>query len=99
MYLLVLIFPGRKQVQQSSHFKHRKGTGEHGTSRYLHGLWHRLGLRHNTSLSFYKRYVHEGGISTPFIAHWPKGIRRSGEIDRQPAHITDIMATCVDIPV
>jgi arylsulfatase len=51
----------------------------------------------NTPLSFYKRYVHEGGISTPFIAHWPKGIRRSGEIDRQPAHITDIMATCVDI--
>jgi arylsulfatase len=28
----------------------------------------------NTPLRLYKHFTHEGGISTPFIAHWPKGI-------------------------
>jgi arylsulfatase len=41
--------------------------------------------------------VHEGGISTPLIAHWPKGIQRRGELERQPGHLIDLMATCVDV--
>ena len=28
----------------------------------------------NTPFRLYKHYCHEGGIRTPFIAHWPKGI-------------------------
>ena len=31
----------------------------------------------NTPLRYYKHFVHEGGISTPLIAHWPAGIRPS----------------------
>ena len=27
----------------------------------------------NTPFRFYKRWVHEGGIATPFIVHWPAG--------------------------
>ncbi len=49
----------------------------------------------NTPFREYKHWVHEGGISTPLIVHWPKGVRRRGEIERQPAHVIDIMATCV----
>lgn len=51
----------------------------------------------NTPFREYKHWVHEGGISTPLIAHWPKGIQRKGEIEQQPGHLVDIMATCVDV--
>jgi len=42
-------------------------------------------------------FVHEGGISTPLIAHWPAGISRKGELEHQPGHLIDLMATCVDL--
>jgi arylsulfatase len=51
----------------------------------------------NTPFRLYKHWVHEGGISTPFVAHWPQGIRKHDTLTRQPAHLIDIMATCVDI--
>jgi arylsulfatase A-like enzyme len=51
----------------------------------------------NTPFRLYKHWVHEGGISTPLIAHWPRGIQRHGEFDRQPSHLIDLMATCVDL--
>jgi arylsulfatase len=51
----------------------------------------------NTPFRMYKHYCHEGGIRTPFIAHWPKGIAAQGEFRDQPAHIIDVMATCVAI--
>lgn len=51
----------------------------------------------NTPFREYKHWVHEGGISTPLIAHWPAGIFRGGELERQPAHLIDIMATCVAV--
>lgn len=53
----------------------------------------------NTPFREYKHWVHEGGISTPLIAHWPEGIRRDrrGGLEPQVGHIIDIMATCVDL--
>jgi len=53
----------------------------------------------NTPFRYYKHYVHEGGIATPLIAHWPAGIPkdRRGAFQRQPGHLIDIMATCVDL--
>lgn len=58
----------------------------------------------NTPFREYKHWVHEGGISTPLIAHWPKGIGtesqgegEKGRLVHFPAHLIDIMATCVDI--
>ncbi len=52
----------------------------------------------NTPFREYKHFVHEGGIATPLIVHWPAGIARScvGKLEHQPGHIIDIMATCVD---
>jgi arylsulfatase len=49
----------------------------------------------NTPHREYKHWVHEGGISTPLIAHWPAGIRRRGDLEHQPGHLIDIAATCV----
>lgn len=51
----------------------------------------------NTPFRMYKHYVHEGGISTPLIAHWPKRITAKNQLRHQPSHLIDIMATCVDI--
>jgi len=51
----------------------------------------------NTPFREYKHWVHEGGISTPLIAHWPRGIQRRGEIEHQPGQVIDLMATCVDL--
>jgi arylsulfatase len=53
----------------------------------------------NTPFREYKHWVHEGGIATPLIAHWPKGIPtgRHGQLEPQPGHLVDIMATCLDL--
>jgi arylsulfatase A-like enzyme len=51
----------------------------------------------NTPFREYKHWVHEGGISTPLIAHWPDGIAARGELRTQPGHLIDIMATCVEL--
>jgi len=48
----------------------------------------------NTPFRKYKKFVHEGGIASPFIAHWPAGIQKSGRIVRdQIFHLVDIMPT------
>ena len=52
----------------------------------------------NTPFRLYKHWVHEGGIATPLIAHWPKGIKKGkGNFVSEPSHLIDIMATCVDL--
>ncbi len=51
----------------------------------------------NTPWRLYKHYAHEGGISTPLIAHWPLGIKRRGELDPRVGHLVDVMATCADL--
>jgi arylsulfatase A-like enzyme len=51
----------------------------------------------NTPYRKFKWWNHEGGVSTPFIAYWPRVIKDGGKITHQVAHIMDIMATCLDI--
>ena len=51
----------------------------------------------NTPFREYKIWTHEGGIATPFIAHFPKAIKSTNTIVHQPAHIIDVMATCLDV--
>lgn len=51
----------------------------------------------NTPFRMYKSFNHEGGISTPLIAHWPKGITAKNELRHEPGHLIDIMATCVEL--
>ncbi len=51
----------------------------------------------NTPFRRYKHFNHEGGVSTPLIVHWPAGFLAKGEFRRQPGHLIDIMATCVDV--
>ncbi|AMV32296.1 Arylsulfatase [Pirellula sp. SH-Sr6A] len=51
----------------------------------------------NTPHRRHKTWVHEGGISTPFIVHWPKGIQAKGEIRTTPGHLIDVVPTVLEI--
>ncbi|MBM3796572.1 MAG: arylsulfatase [Acidobacteria bacterium] len=51
----------------------------------------------NTPFRLYKHWVHEGGISSPLVVHWPRGVKARNGITSQPGHLIDIMATCVDV--
>lgn len=51
----------------------------------------------NTPFRRFKAHLHEGGIATPLIVHWPEGVAESGAMRTQPAHVVDIMATCLDV--
>jgi arylsulfatase A-like enzyme len=53
----------------------------------------------NTPFREYKHWQHEGGISTPLIAHWPKGIAKKAhdKLNATPTYLIDIMATWVDL--
>lgn len=52
----------------------------------------------NTPFRLWKRWVHEGGISTPFIVSWPGGrVDASGSISHALGHVTDIVPTVLDI--
>jgi arylsulfatase len=48
----------------------------------------------NTPFRLYKHWVHEGGISTPFICYWPKHCKPN--VVHEPLHVVDIMATIAD---
>jgi arylsulfatase len=53
----------------------------------------------NTPFRRFKHFTHEGGIATPLIAYWPRGIppNRRNVLAHQPAQLIDIMPTVVDI--
>jgi arylsulfatase len=51
----------------------------------------------NTPFRRHKTWVHEGGICTPLIAHWPDQVKTPGRIINQPGHVVDIVPTLFDI--
>lgn len=50
----------------------------------------------NTPFREYKHWVHEGGIATPFIAHWPDGGLQAG-IDHDPHQLPDVLETVLEV--
>jgi len=51
----------------------------------------------NTPFRLYKHWVHEGGIATPFIVHWPGGFSHRNELRHQAAQLPDVMATFLEV--
>jgi arylsulfatase A-like enzyme len=86
---------------ESSGPKNTLHTGEQlaamGSAKTYHSYGSGWANAGNTPFRLYKHYCHEGGIRTPFIAHWPKGIAAKGEYRDQPGHLIDVMATAVDL--
>lgn len=50
----------------------------------------------NTPFRRWKRETYRGGISDPFIVHWPKGIQAKGEVRSQYAHAIDMVPTVLE---
>ena len=87
-----------KQARDGYPMRQGKGVMPGGADTYI-GYGEAWANVSNTPFREYKHWEHEGGISTPLIAHWPKGIAesRNGKLEAQPSHLIDIMATCVDL--
>ena len=51
----------------------------------------------NTPFRMHKSWVHEGGIASPWIAHWPNGIQDKGKLRHTPCHFVDLVPTMVEL--
>jgi arylsulfatase A-like enzyme len=51
----------------------------------------------NTPFRLHKTWVHEGGIATPLVVHWPRGIDEHNAFRNMPAHIIDIAPTLLEL--
>ena len=51
----------------------------------------------NTPFRLHKTWVHEGGIATPLIVHWPQGIEARGELRTTVGHVIDIAPTLLEL--
>jgi arylsulfatase len=51
----------------------------------------------NTPFRRHKTWVHEGGIATPWIAHWPRGIASQSALRKQPVHVIDVVPTVLEL--
>ena len=51
----------------------------------------------NAPFRRHKTWVHEGGIATPWIVHWPQGARARGELRHQPVHVVDVVPTVLEL--
>lgn len=50
----------------------------------------------NTPFRRWKRETFRGGVTDPFIVHWPQGFKSKGEIRHQYAHVIDLVPTVLD---
>ena len=68
--------------------------GSGGTFLCLGPGWSTVG---NTPFRLHKSWVHEGGIATPLIVQWPKGIAAKGELRHTPGHVIDFVPTVLEL--
>ena len=53
----------------------------------------------NTPFRLYKHFVHEGGMSSPLVVHWPAGIPKAkwGTFIENFGYLPDFMPTCLEL--
>jgi arylsulfatase len=68
--------------------------GPPGSYRTLNTPWAQV---NSAPFSLFKRYSHEGGISTPLVAYWPQGLANAGRRSKTPFHVIDFMPTFMEI--
>jgi len=66
--------------------------GHHAYNHYAWG-WAWAG---NTPFRLWKRFAWLGGVRTPLLVHWPKGIAARGEVRSQFCHAIDLLPTVLD---
>lgn len=68
-----------------------------GSAKSYLGLGPGWSTTSNCPFRMHKSWVHEGGISTPFIVHWPDGITEKGGLRHSATHVIDITPTILEI--
>ena len=81
----------------SSEMVNRSGNEPVGTAASFMSYGKSWGNVSSTPYRLYKSYNHQGGLLSPCIISWKKGIAQPGQILHQPAHIIDIMPTVLSI--
>ena len=51
----------------------------------------------NTPFRYHKSWVHEGGVASPLIVHWPDGISEQGTLRHTPGHFVDLVPTMLEL--
>ncbi|WP_010586518.1 arylsulfatase [Schlesneria paludicola] len=51
----------------------------------------------NAPFRMHKSWVHEGGIATPLIVHWPQGLTTTGELRGTASHLIDLVPTILEV--
>jgi arylsulfatase len=76
-----------------------KGEGLPGSAQSVVWTGMNWATLQNTPFQYFKHHTQEGGIATPLIVHWPRGIDPNvrGTLVREPGHLIDVMPTLVDI--
>jgi arylsulfatase A-like enzyme len=68
-----------------------------GSARSFLGLGPGWATNSNAPFRLHKSWVNEGGIASPFIVHWPNGLREQNRLRHDPCHFVDIVPTLVDL--
>lgn len=77
---------------------HYKGFEEAGAETTFAGLGRAWANATNTPFRYWKAEQYRGGNHTPFIVHWPKGLKENpGAVTDQPGHVIDILPTLLEI--
>lgn len=87
---------GEAETGPLGQFKY-EDLGQYGKGGYKYGKgWATLS---NTPFREYKHFTHQGGVQSPLIAHWPKGIasKLNNRILEQPSYLPDLVETCLDV--
>ena len=83
----------RKQNRREDFKEWRKQSGRSGSTGEA---WSNAS---NAPFRLHKRWVHEGGIATPLIAHWPRIITKENQnrLRQEVGHVIDILPTCLEL--
>ena len=68
-----------------------------GSARTYLGLGPGWSSNSNVPFRLHKSWVHEGGIASPLIVHWPNGIKDQNKLRHDPCHFVDVVPTLVDL--
>lgn len=75
---------------------HTTGSAPGSAQSYL-GLGPGWSTVSNTPFRRHKSWNHEGGVSTPLIAHWPRRIQQRGKLVNTPGHLVDVAPTLLEL--
>ena len=72
-------------------------TAPPGSARTFLGLGPGWSTNSNTPFRLHKSWLHEGGIASPLIVHWPNGIKDRNALRHDPCHFVDVGPTLIDL--